>query len=161
MNGNEIARLFSFAEMTVSQNARDVTHAESLVAPAAGGNPMNWILGHILCTRSHMFAMMGEPSFWTDEERAAYERGSRQLESDDAAPFERLVETYTRTTAEVRGFLEGKAEAELDRAVPQGTPEFLGGTIGEALVAFAWHEGYHAGQLGVVRRTLGKPGAIR
>lgn len=161
MNGNEIARLFSFADRTVGQNVKDVTHAESLVAPPVGGNPMNWILGHIVCTRSHMFVMAGMPDFWTDEERAAYERGSRPLAGEDAAPFEDLVATYARTTAEVRGFLEGLVAAELDRAVPQGTPDFLGGTIGEALLAFAWHEGYHAGQLGVVRRTLGKPGAIR
>src|SRR5208337_2223008 len=36
----------------------------------------------------------------------------------------------------------------------------LTGTVGEALARLAFHEGYHNGQIGLLRRLAGKPGAI-
>jgi uncharacterized damage-inducible protein DinB len=34
-------------------------------------------------------------------------------------------------------------------------------TLGSKLFTFNFHESYHAGQLGILRRMLGKEGAIR
>jgi uncharacterized damage-inducible protein DinB len=35
------------------------------------------------------------------------------------------------------------------------------GTVREALAVLQFHEAYHAGQVGLLRRLLGKPGVIK
>ena len=40
--------LFDFDQRALGLNTAGVTHAESLVPAHPGGNPMNWVLGHIL-----------------------------------------------------------------------------------------------------------------
>jgi uncharacterized damage-inducible protein DinB len=41
---------------------------------------------------------------------------------------------------------------DLGRKLPTGS------TLGDALSFLAFHEAYHLGQLGLIGRTLGKPG---
>ena len=49
---------------------------------------------------------------------------------------------------------------ELAKPLPGGPDPILGDTVGSALSALAWHEGYHSGQIGYLRRVLGKPGVL-
>ena len=41
---------------------------------------------------------------------------------------------------------------------PGGDP---GETVGSLLMTIAWHQAYHVGQTGLLRRLAGKEGAIR
>ena len=59
--------------------------------------------------------------------------------------------------------------AALERATPERwnavAPANMvvreGMTAGEMVAALVFHEAYHAGQTGVLRRLIGKPGAVR
>lgn len=160
METASLARQFGLTAFTVIENTEGITHEESLVASPSGGNSMNWVLGHILASRNRFFPMLGLEPFWSEERASRYGRGSDPITADDAAPFEEMVAAFGRSQEALQGGLEDATEARLAAALEQEHP-ILGKTIGSALVSLAFHEAYHAGQLGVLRRFTGKPGKIQ
>src|SRR5215212_8117675 len=57
------------------RNLDGITHEESLVRPDAGGNALNWIVGHIVATRCNLAKALNVAPVWRDEVVASYRRG--------------------------------------------------------------------------------------
>ncbi len=160
MTGSALARQYGLTAYSVEKNTEGLSHGDSLIAPAHGGNCVNWVLGHIVSTRNEMYPLMGREPFWTEERRKLYGRGSSPVTEDaDAVDLEELVADYRRSQEHLLGFLEGASAEDLQAPLPKAD-QILGDTIGSAFAAFSFHEAYHAGQLGVLRRLVGKPGAL-
>ena len=160
MDAPALARQFGFATFTIEQNTQGMTQSDSLCAPPAGGNCANWVLGHIVTTRSALAALIGGEPFMSADLDALYGRGSPPMvDVDKAVPFSELLQHYGRSNEQLQTFLAQATDEDLAKALPE-PHEILGSTIGEALTALAFHEAYHAGQLGILRRVLGKTGAI-
>jgi uncharacterized damage-inducible protein DinB len=98
----------------------------------------------------------------TGEPAAHYDRSS------DASDRARILDLAT-----LRGMLDDSQQqltpalAELtDEQLTAPLPEKfkrppLSGSVGDALIFLLYHEGYHNGQIGMLRRLAGKEGAIR
>ena len=58
--------------------------------------------------------------------------------------------------------LQGMSDDALAADVPQKfkRPPLMG-SVGDALARLCYHEGYHNGQIGILRRLAGKEGAIK
>ena len=158
-----IEQLYDFTFMVLNRNAEGITHAESLVSPAAGGNCMNWVVGHIVATRVPVLKLADAEPVWTEFESAFYRRGSAPVAGDRAAaalPFERLLTDLAESQARLKAAL-GRITPEALEA--PGFSEVPGGLQPRArqLAIFNFHESYHAGQTGILRRLLGRPGAIQ
>ena len=50
---------YQYSYYLVTGAIQDLTHQQSLLKPPGGDNPANWILGHILTSRSNIMAMLG------------------------------------------------------------------------------------------------------
>ena len=75
-------------------------------------------------------------------------------------PLQQLLDLYLSTRKPILRFLEEADDALFEK--PLATPsDVLGDTVGSAVIALAWHEGYHAGQIGTLRRMAGLDGVIR
>jgi predicted RNA polymerase sigma factor len=58
--------------------------------------------------------------------------------------------------------LQALSDATLSAEVPEQFRRApLLGTVGQALVRLGYHEGYHNGQIGILRRMAGKEAAIK
>jgi len=157
VDAESLVQLMSFSQRALGANLEGFTHQESLAQPPSG-NCANWLLGHILLHRERMLAALGAPPAGSDEAVAErYDRGSPPVTGDGAgvARFESL-----------RGALDESARCITD-AVRRADGATLaadyqnGRTVGQFVALLMYHEGYHVGQIGAVRRQLGKPGAIR
>jgi|KBSSwiStaDraftv2_1062776.scaffolds.fasta_scaffold119742_3 uncharacterized damage-inducible protein DinB len=146
-----------FTESVIRKNVGDVTHEESLQSFQPAGNGLNWVLGHLVAIRSQLLVPLGGEPVWSTDECAPYDR--------HAAPFtgtskpKLLAEIWRAFELTQTRLLEVAARltpAELAEAVPAGTPAK---TRGELLAVLGFHDAYHAGQTGVIRRLLGKPPA--
>ena len=150
--------LYDFNLRALHLNCEGWTHAESIVEPRPAGNSANWVLGHILANRSYILKLLDETPLWSEADGEPYER------ERDAEPFD---PTTGRSWDSMRADLETTQErirAGLARLTPaqlavKKKPEDRR-ILGEQLHFLAFHEGYHAGQLGMLRRFVGKPGAI-
>src|ERR1043165_5064770 len=82
-----IAAQYQFCHLVVKTNLQGISDEESRAHPQPGGNPMNWILGHILMVRQALLVKAGggQPLLGAESTKA-YGRGSKP---DDDLP-ERL-----------------------------------------------------------------------
>jgi hypothetical protein len=154
MDNATLTHLFSFNQRALKLNLDGVSHEESVRLPASGGNSINWVVGHIVANRQAVLELASQPRFWTEDQARPYVRGSQPLSPSDARPL-----------AEILGDLD-RSQDVLAQGFERLSPEALAAERGkstvEAQILFLhFHEAYHIGQTGILRRLIGKPGAIR
>jgi len=159
VQSEELGELFSINYSALSANIDGVTHAESLLSPHPGGNNLNWVVGHIVMSRGVILNLMTDEELLTPAEARPYKRGSHSGNNNDLLSFDIL-----RTKLD-------QSEERLHEALKQQTPETLEKTnkrkkkeqqpLGKQLLFLHFHEAYHVGQTGLLRRLVGKEGAIQ
>ncbi|HTL98541.1 MAG TPA: DinB family protein [Holophagaceae bacterium] len=124
-------------------NLEGVTQAMADRAPADGVNSITWLLRHILAYRLETLAALDAPSTPPLPE-------PRTL-VDLAAAIGGTQPALARAFDAVADWTVVKRHPALPSPMP------LDQIVGTFLV----HDAYHAGQLGMARRLLGLPGAIK
>ncbi|MFL6261624.1 MAG: DinB family protein [Thermoanaerobaculia bacterium] len=156
MDGQSLAKIFEFSHMTLTRNLEGITHEESLRAPDGGGNSLNWVLGHLLYHRNVVMKLLDRPPVWDPEKAARYARGSAPLgPDDDPQPLESIRAELDRSQAPLVEALGALTGEQLAAPLENGKP------LAERLTLLGFHEGYHGGQISLLRRVLGHKGAIQ
>jgi hypothetical protein len=155
MDAQPALHLLDFSNRALGMNLQDVTHAQSLVHPAGGGNCINWVAGHIAVHRDKMLGLLGESPLLDAATTARYTRSSEPImaDGDGVQPLEALKDALDRSYGRLREAVAATDEAGF--AVPSGK-----GTMGDALVFLLGHEWYHVGQVGLLRRITGHERAL-
>jgi hypothetical protein len=155
---HDLRTLQQFTTLVLERNLEGLSHEESLEQPASGGNCLNWVLGHILATRTHVHRLLGDEPVWSDAEAKRYERGSSPIveAGPGVLPLPRLVDDLRTSSTRLRDALERVSDDDLAKRSGEGAQP-----VGDQLIALHFHEAYHAGQIGLLRRLVGKAGAIR
>ncbi len=147
MHNYETLIVLKSSHMVLNRNLKDITHEESLVTPPGGGNSINWILGHIIVSRDDIRELIGLDKLSGDEMKM-YHRGAEAAEPGELVDLSKLLELYN----EGQHVLEERLK-ELD--LRDDNEKYR-------MVTFlAFHESYHTGQTGILRRIIGKEGAIK
>ncbi len=149
----------SVSRGAIHRNLQGVSHEESLLRPQPAGNSANWIVGHIVASRSRLLTALGETGVLADERIAPYRRGS-DGGVETGLPLQDLVDAFERSQPLLIARLQRMTDAELEAKSPISSPAGPDATFGAALSAMVFHEAYHVGQLGIARRLIGKHGAI-
>lgn len=148
MNNSETVWVFQFNKMVLNTNLKDITHAESLVSPASGGNSINWTVGHILVSRDDIREMIGLKRLYDGKEFEVYKRGSDELKPADAVDLNVLFSGFNDTHKEIEDKISETDYSDKQKDLRN-------------LTFLAFHEAYHVGQTGILRRIAGKEGAIK
>jgi hypothetical protein len=151
-----LADRFAFNDRFLDQLTDGFSEAD-WHAPAGEANHAQWLMGHLASTRRWALRLLG-----ADAPAEAWEQhfglgAHPSAQSDDISPA-LLRESFRRAGAELRSRLVAitpeQAAADF-REFPWGTKDLSGG------VHFLhFHECYHLGQLGLLRRMAGRPGLI-
>lgn len=160
MKTNEtLAHQFELFYRTMRGNLDGMTAAHSMVQPEAGGNCANWIVGHLTSVQNEVCAVLGQSPVWASDqlERA---HDDPIVDPGEAIEWEPMVERLLGSEERV---LAGLAALDDEALAEGGFPHPFGGTATRAqlLTLLAFHQSYHAGQLGLSRRLAGLPGVIR
>ena len=145
----------------VRVNTAGLTHEDSLVQPQPDGNCLNFIIGHLVNVYDKVLPLVGqEPVMGKAVQR--YERGAPALRDPaEAMQLSELLAAFDAQTERFRAGLSTLTPEALERPMPG--PD-SGGELTETtrslLSTILFHQAYHAGQTGVLRRIIGKPGAI-
>jgi hypothetical protein len=161
---NEIAVLRSqnaFTRYAVNKNIEGVGHAESLIQPQAAGNCMNWIVGHLICVYGKVLPQLGQTSVIEPEKLAPYDRGSAPLNEIDALEFGSLVGAWDETCNRMDAGLATLTAEVLNERAPFSPANDPNETVRSLMGTVLFHQAYHAGQTGILRRVVGKAGAIK
>jgi uncharacterized damage-inducible protein DinB len=155
MDAEALIMLFKYNHYVLKTNTEGLGHEDSLIQPQPGGNCMNWVLGHILVYRNRALKLIGEEPVWSEEDAAQYARGSTPItDSSRARPLEEILAAFTQSQEQIIQKLGQLSEQELAAPADQGT-------VGQRLAFLQFHEAYHMGQVGLLRRLAGKEGAIK
>lgn len=148
-NDIEIVKVqITSAYKVILMNTEGITNEEAMIFPNGEANCMNWVLGHLIYIRNAFLNILGEEPVWDSERFSCYNRGEIPLNRKDEFVTFKALQSYLKDSQE-------KLEAKLN-SMESFNPENI-----EDIATLSFHETYHSGQLGYLRRILGKPGAIK
>jgi uncharacterized damage-inducible protein DinB len=149
------------AHRVVRLNVDGVSHEESLIQPRPGGNCLNWVMGHLVWVYAGALPMLQQEPVMRQDTLSRYARGAPALRNaDEARDFGELVTAWDEATRRVDAGLAGFPPEALGRPAPHSPSNDPNETIRSLLSTIFFHQAYHAGQTGVLRRIAGRPGAI-
>lgn len=123
------------------------------------GNSPHWILGHVASSRRHLARQLGA-EIPEDEWEASFGAGVDATKLDPAAllPVVDLVIDLQARGDDLQRLLDGLT----DEAAAAPWTKFPDGSssLGEGAHFMFMHETYHIGQIGLVRRAVGRPGFV-
>ncbi len=131
----------------MNKNLDGISQEESLRSPEGGGNCINWIVGHIIVTRDALLEFLGLDRMCDEKLTQLYIQGAEPIGPDTAEDVEKLMNIFKQSQVKINKALEQKDYKD----VLEMTKELAG---------FGFHEAYHIGQTGILRRILGKPAVI-
>lgn len=140
--------MYAYSFDLVLQAARGLTHLKSLAQPYPGGNPANWVLGHILTSRCNLLAMLELDPPW-DFARCRPYLPDAELPTEDGG-LEDLGTILADLEMSQGLFLNALRELQ-----PEELHEIRGeNSLAEELASYAVHEAYHAGELALIQELL-------
>lgn len=149
---------YEFNDEMLAALTRDFTEADWGTRQDPS-NAAHWILAHIVRTRRTILRMLGD-----DVPAEPWEETTKMGSPADGfiqAPSAKdLLDEFRTLGSRIKERLlamsGGDAAKPLKKKLPDGSK-----TIGEGIQGFfCMHESYHIGQIGVIRRLLGKPGIV-
>lgn len=151
-----LSHRFEFNTKILGSLTQDFTDDDFHFMSANGGNPCIWILGHIVLYRRVMIRRLGETIGESSWEEFFY-RNTKAEQLDRYPSANELLTVFQKNLQPLQTRLtnlsdEG-AKSDWGRKFPDGSETVLGG-----LNFLHFHESYHLGQIGYLRRLLGKPG---
>ena len=150
-----LAHQYAVGDRFLTLLTGDFADADWLTRDATG-HDARWIVGHLAVTRDRCVGMMGLPPRSAGWHQAVM-RGTRPEGVFDSVFGPELAASFHAAHQLMVGRWEALTASDiaapLGRTLPDGAD-----TIGGALRFLAWHEAYHCGQLGLIRRLVGKPG---
>jgi uncharacterized damage-inducible protein DinB len=154
---------FSYTFAVLKMNVDGIEHQASLESPQPGGNCLNWVVGHVVAARNRILTeVLGLPSILSAEAAKPYDRGAPALVDGAAAlPLGELMAIFEASQETLREGLKRVSDERLTQPAPFSPGNNPKETVGSLLAGLAFHEAYHVGQAGMLRRMLGKEGAVR
>jgi uncharacterized damage-inducible protein DinB len=153
----DLARRFRFNEGLLQLVGEGLTDDEWKRRPSdVGGNPALWILGHVAMVRRKALQRLGlkmDPAAWAEHfvpNRAPGDSSAWPSAAELTGDFRRSGEALAARCAELGA---DELAEEWGKTFPDGSTTVEGG-----LHFLYFHETYHLGQIGLIRRLCGKPG---
>ena len=136
-------------------NLEGITHRHSLWMPSPQANSINWLLGHIVASRSGFTQAIGFTPVWDEASRGRYGFGSEPIDRDGEGVFslERLIADFNCAHDHLMVALRDQTFETLSG--PSPSPRFQ--TRAEYLLYKQFHETHHIGQILALREQLGLP----
>ena len=149
---------YTLAYRTIAMNTNGMSHEDSIRQPMPAGNCANWILGHVTAVQNEVMKLLGEAPAWNSESLG---RTAGPITTEaEAIDWDAMLREFLASEERCLGAIDRLAPEKLDEP---GYPNPLGGelTFGELLNFLGFHQCYHAGQVGMVRRLAGLDGVIK
>lgn len=146
----------------VKINVDGFTQSDSLIQPQPAGNCLNWVVGHLLAIYHQVLPLLGQEPVIENSVIQRYNRGSApMLNGAEALDISGMMAAWDECCMRVDAGLAGLSDETLATPAPMSPTGNPDETIGSLLSTVCWHQAYHAGQTGILRRIAGKPGAIK
>lgn len=161
MNPQTLKAQLTFSQIVLHRNLDGLSHEDSLHHPQPDVSCLNWVLGHIVSARNTMLKLFGREPLIPDAQLQIYRpRATPPLDPSQAIQLSQLATWFDQLQDELVASLKSVSDEHLAQPAPFSPTSNPKETIGSLLANLVAHEAYHSGQIGLLRRLAGKPGAI-
>jgi uncharacterized damage-inducible protein DinB len=137
---------------TLEKSFAGLSPEEWQTRPNETSNPMLWIAGHLVWSRSLVLKSLGAE--FSRPWLPLFARGSKLADASEYPSQEEILEAWSEVKSELTRAMEDASVEALSAPAPEKMPT-IDGTLGGLLGFMAWHETYHVGQAAYLRRWLG------
>lgn len=146
----------------VELNLEGLTHEDSLIQPTPGGNCLNWVMGHLVHVYDLALPLVGQKPAGDADALKRYARGAAPLKNPaEAVTLHELAKAWDEASTRMDSGLASLTPEALNASAPFSPSNNPNEIVRSLLATVFFHQAYHAGQTGILRRLAGKEGAIR
>ena len=158
MNRESLIQNFGYSHWVLNKNLEDISNGESMKPATDGANCLNWVVGHVLRARNEAHSLLGLDPAIDEESATPYKQGNdpADLTATVAMPLEKLIVAFNASQEALMARLGSVSEVELTASCKHVLDKDQESTVAVQLAGLSFHESYHAGQTGIMRRLLGK-----
>jgi hypothetical protein len=151
-----MAKIFTINDDIVSRAIDGLTEQQLWARPTESNNPMLWILGHFVQTRTELLALLGEAvdTGWGDR----FARGAALGYRAQYPQREEVQRVMNAVRVRLHAKLATLDDEQLRQPPAVAVP--CADTLADAIAGFALHDCYHVGQIGYLRKALGFPALV-
>ena len=161
MSTDLLAVQLGYNNYTFHRNTEGISHQESLAQPHPGGNCLNWVVGHLATSRDQMRGVLGLTPTLGETDNPVYARSAEPLtEAEKATDFGRLTAAFAEGQDEIVAAVNALTPEQLAAPAPFSPGNNPKETVATLLAGLVFHEAYHIGQTGVLRRIAGHAGVL-
>ncbi len=152
---------FKYTTWVMGANLKGLTDEQGLQQPPEG-NCLNWVAGHVMQARSGILHLTRQATPFAAGKYERYERGSAPVvEAAGTVPLTEMLTDFMATEEGLKKGIAGLRAEMLAAKAPFSPSNDETETIGSLLAGLVFHEAYHCGQLGTLRRLVGGDGTIK
>lgn len=152
----QFANLYNLDTTMVQKALEDVKPADLHKRVNNSGSTLHWIFGHIVASRHDIAKIIEADTDWKHYELFSGS-GQQVKESSAYPPIEELQKTFDSVTNKLMKRLGELNDNDIDKKLKDKWPHGDDTNLG-AISFMAWHEGWHIGQMSVLRKHLGYKG---
>jgi len=158
---DHLLRQLALIHVSFTRNTEGISQEESLRQPQEGGNCLNWVAGHMVASRDIILGILGQEKVWGETEEERYARGSEPItSSEDALSFAKIQADFETAQRRIVAGLRSISPEALAAPAPFSVVGDPDEKVISLLASLIFHDAYHVGQTGTLRRFLGQDGAI-
>lgn len=147
-----VAQNFSIGDSLLERALSDVSKEHLHTRIDERGNSLLWVAGHITTYRYAVAQLIGLPDKCPFGELFA--QGAPLKPDDEYPPVEEIKLAFVEMSGKLKEGFENLTAEDLDKEIAKGYPISQNDVL-HAISFLAFHESYHIGQLGYIRRLLG------
>lgn len=154
---SELIHTLDYTLQFIERSVADLTDQQMVAQPSAVPNHGAWTVGHVIFTCQGIAAELGAPPWLPDEWESTFGNGSTPLADPSLYPTKaEMLSLLADAAARLRQTLVAADESISRKSLPDEAMPTMGDLSLQVVVG---HTAYHAGQLAVWRRAIGKPSA--
>ena len=151
---DELIHIFEGTVRFMERSVADLSDEEMVVQPPGVPNHATWSLGHIIFACQGMATELGEAAWLPEDWESTFGYGSTPRPGREGYPDKAELLALLADATDRLGQVVRSVEASvLERRRPDEDFPTMGHVVLQVLVA---HTAYHAGQLAVWRRAMGR-----
>src|SRR5215212_6992023 len=152
-----IAQSLVNAQRLLNRYVADLTPQGYLHRPCSGANCVAWTIGHLILSERRALAALGESDLpaMPDGFERRFSRDEGCPQADQFGEVTVLLPLFNQHRERLIDAVKRAAPEQLSKPLDKPHPMFA--TPGELALFMASHSAMHAGQVTIIRRSLGRP----
>jgi len=151
-NFGYVSGMFKINTDIVSRCTEGILPEHWFLKPGDASNHLMWVTGHLIASRGTVLKTLG--SEWSAPWNSLFARGAKLAPPDEYPGIEEIRKAWKDVSEQLLARVAGVPAEVLTTPAPGGKPSF-DGKVGGLVAFLAFHETYHVGQMGYLRKWLG------